>query len=279
VSVPFDNLVVRGMADVLLKEAMGQPMQPQQPAQQPGKMEKYLPWYGAAGAGAAGHEIGKRLVPGKYRALGAIGGTLLGTALGVHGGEALGKRLDRPKIAKVLTQAGRERVKEKNFAIPKGEGPGGTGKYPIHDTRHAKSALTYVEQHGTPAEKGKVYAAVAKKYPGLSARSSVPEVAEKAKEKKAAKEKKPPHPGVTLAKSMLGFGTGMGLGYLGTKGVDKLMRLQGGQGLPKSLAVKALPIVTGLGGLAYTQMQNKTLGKMREDHLERQEMKRGGQST
>jgi hypothetical protein len=82
------------------------------------------------------------------------------------------------KLAKVLTMKGRVRIKEKNFAIPSGKGPGGTGKYPIHDAQHAKSALTFVRRHGTPEEKSQVYAAVAKKYPGLAGRSSVEGVRE-----------------------------------------------------------------------------------------------------
>jgi len=82
------------------------------------------------------------------------------------------------KVAKELTQEGREHIKPKNFAIPKGDGPGDTGKYPIHDEEHARNALTRVDQHGTPDEKRKVYDAVAEKYPGLAARSSVPEVRE-----------------------------------------------------------------------------------------------------
>lgn len=95
------------------------------------------------------------------------------------------KALESKKEARVLTQKGREQIKSKNFAIPKGDGPGDTGKYPIHDERHAKTALTYVEQHGTPSEKAKVYSAVAKKYPGLSRESSVPELKEKAKKASA----------------------------------------------------------------------------------------------
>lgn len=81
---------------------------------------------------------------------------------------------------------GREQIKEKNFAIPKGEGPGDTGKYPIHDEEHARNALTRVRTHGTPKEKSKVYDAVAKKYPGLAARSSVESVREEAKKDKKA---------------------------------------------------------------------------------------------
>lgn len=90
------------------------------------------------------------------------------------------------KTAASLTQAGREEIKPKNFAIPKGNGPGGTGKYPIHDESHARAALSMVAKHGTPAEKAKVHAAVVKKYPALAARSSVPAVREKAEREKAA---------------------------------------------------------------------------------------------
>jgi hypothetical protein len=88
------------------------------------------------------------------------------------------------KVASELTQAGREHIKPKNFAIPKGDGPGDTGKYPIHDEEHARNALTRVDQHGTPKEKHQVHAAVAEKYPGLAARSSVPGV-----QKELAKDK------------------------------------------------------------------------------------------
>lgn len=109
---------------------------------------------------------------------GGGGVTLPGGGMG-KAGSALEAYLE--KAAAELTQTGRERIKEKNFAIPKGNGPGDTGKYPIHDTAHAKNALTRVDAHGTPKEKSQVYAAVAKKYPGLAARSSVPAVAEKAK--------------------------------------------------------------------------------------------------
>lgn len=84
------------------------------------------------------------------------------------------------KEAKELTMAGREHIKSKNFAIPKGNGPGDTGKYPIHDRRHAANALTRVRQNGSPSEKSKVYSAVAKKYPGMAAESSIPAVEKKA---------------------------------------------------------------------------------------------------
>lgn len=96
------------------------------------------------------------------------------------------KGFRKVKVAAELDQAAREHIKPKNFAIPKGDGPGDTGKYPIHDEEHARNALTRVDQYGTPQEKSQVYAAVAKKYPGLARRSSVPEVAEKAKKKESS---------------------------------------------------------------------------------------------
>lgn len=82
------------------------------------------------------------------------------------------------KTAGTLTLAKRQDLPTKVFAIPKGEGPGGTGKYPIHDEAHARSALSFVQRHGTPEEKSKVFAAVGKRYPHLAARSSIPAVKE-----------------------------------------------------------------------------------------------------
>lgn len=92
------------------------------------------------------------------------------------------------KIAADLTAASREKIKTKNFAIPKG-GPEGEGSYPIHDQRHAANALSRVDQHGTPAEKAKVYSAVAKKYPALTTRSeAMPEKYQHKAEKKLGLE-------------------------------------------------------------------------------------------
>ena len=85
--------------------------------------------------------------------------------------------IEPEKVAKVLTMKGRKRIKEKNFAIPSENGPGGTGRYPIHDATHARAAIQMVGKHGTPEEKARVHAAVAKKYPGLAQRSTVIEKA------------------------------------------------------------------------------------------------------
>ena len=55
----------------------------------------------------------------------------------------------------------RKKLKKSSFALPEEE------KDPIPDIDHARNALARVAQHGTPAEKKKVRAAVDKKYPSL----------------------------------------------------------------------------------------------------------------
>jgi len=65
------------------------------------------------------------------------------------------------KEAANLTAAGREKIKPKNFALPKQE------KYPIHDAPHARNALARVSQHGTPAERATVRSKVYARFPGL----------------------------------------------------------------------------------------------------------------
>jgi len=77
------------------------------------------------------------------------------------------KILQGKKTAAPLTLSAREHIKPKNFAEPKADGPGDTGKYPIEDKKHAKAALGLVGMHGSSAEKAKVRAAVAEKYPSL----------------------------------------------------------------------------------------------------------------
>jgi hypothetical protein len=55
----------------------------------------------------------------------------------------------------------RKSLSKGQFAIP------GERKYPIHDKAHARNALSRVSQHGTPAEKKRVRAAVRRKYPDI----------------------------------------------------------------------------------------------------------------
>jgi hypothetical protein len=85
------------------------------------------------------------------------------------------------KTGAELTAAGRDKIKAKNFAIPAKSSDTGAAKYPIENKSHAANALARVDGNGTPAEKAKVYAAVAAKYPELAARSSVPAVKAKVK--------------------------------------------------------------------------------------------------
>jgi hypothetical protein len=69
-----------------------------------------------------------------------------------------------------LTARRRKALPSSKFALPgKGEGMGskGPGAYPVDTRRRAVSALSRVEQHGTPAEKAAVRAKVAGEYPGI----------------------------------------------------------------------------------------------------------------
>ena len=72
-----------------------------------------------------------------------------------------------------LTTRQRKALPKKDFALPSKvkRSTRGTkktaGAYPINDITHARNALARVAQHGTPAEKRKVRAAVHKKYPSI----------------------------------------------------------------------------------------------------------------
>lgn len=61
-----------------------------------------------------------------------------------------------------LTTQQRKNLRKSQFAIPEDRA------YPIHDISHARNALARVSQHGTPEEKRRVRAAVARRYPGIS---------------------------------------------------------------------------------------------------------------
>jgi hypothetical protein len=70
-----------------------------------------------------------------------------------------------------LKASSRAKIKSKNFAIPSkaktAEAKKESGNYPIQDRKHAANALSRVAQHGTPAEKKQVRAAVKRKYPDM----------------------------------------------------------------------------------------------------------------
>lgn len=64
----------------------------------------------------------------------------------------------------VLTAKRRRSLPKGAFAIP-------PDKYPIHDERHARNALSRVAQHGSEEEKKKVRAAVKRRYPHIGSDS------------------------------------------------------------------------------------------------------------
>lgn len=67
-----------------------------------------------------------------------------------------------------LSAKGRKFVKA--FGSPKGAGDKkNTNQYPIDTIERARAALSRVAQFGSPEEKARVRAAVAKKYPSISA--------------------------------------------------------------------------------------------------------------
>jgi len=59
-----------------------------------------------------------------------------------------------------LTTAARKKLPTSTFALP-------GRRYPLPDRSHAANALARVSQHGTPAEKAKVRAAVHRRYPTM----------------------------------------------------------------------------------------------------------------
>lgn len=63
-------------------------------------------------------------------------------------------------MAKISSRR-RKSLPKSSFAIPSQR------KYPIHDKAHARNALSRVSQHGTPAQKAKVRAAVHRRYPSI----------------------------------------------------------------------------------------------------------------
>jgi hypothetical protein len=85
------------------------------------------------------------------------------------------------KQAAELTEAARDKIAPKNFAISAKQSDTGKPAYPIEDHRHAANALARVDQHGSSQEKSEVYKDVASKYPDLARHSSVAGVRDKVK--------------------------------------------------------------------------------------------------
>lgn len=85
-----------------------------------------------------------------------------------HDGDEIEKRR--------LTTEARSKLPDSAFVFP------AERRYPIHDRSHARNALARVSQHGTPDEKARVRAAVARRYPGMGKKK-----AEKAEDPQDAK--------------------------------------------------------------------------------------------
>ena len=109
-------------------------------------------------------------------------------------------------LEKDLNAAERRALPDSDFALPgKGEGPKGkqAGSYPIPDEKHARSALSLVAQHGTPAEKATVRAKVKKKFPNIEQNEdwkpeievidTKKEAKKREKKRKEAESSLPPH--------------------------------------------------------------------------------------
>ncbi len=78
------------------------------------------------------------------------------------------------KTAAELTPEGRSEVAKKNFALTPTQSSTGQRAYPIEDEPHARAALGFVGMHGSESQRHEVYKDIARKYPHLAAKSSIP---------------------------------------------------------------------------------------------------------
>ena len=94
-----------------------------------------------------------------------------------------------------LTTGARAKLKPSQFALPE------KGGYPDDTIGRARNALSPVSQYGTPTQKAKVRAKVARDYPGIKRprgrKPSAPAIA-------AARAAAPARPGASVARSAAG---------------------------------------------------------------------------
>jgi hypothetical protein len=225
-------------------------------------------------------------LPKKYQGIGQIGGALLGTAAGLGVGKPLAKKLE--KKAASLNSVSLNALGLSSLTALPGAVAGAVAAGP--ESRGRGAALGglgglvggvgagHLAARYTPGGAARVLPAAALGSLGVGALGGY--LARK-KEKTAEKlEPKPPHQALTAAKTVVGGGLGMLAGYGGMKAIDAGLQKVRGRGLPKgNAAMWAVPLVAGAGGLAYSHLQQRTLDKMRADHLKRQEMKRGSQDS
>jgi hypothetical protein len=70
-------------------------------------------------------------------------------------------------VEKKLAYKARKNLPSSDFALPQKR------KYPIHDMKHARNALSRVSAHGSPAEKKTIKAKVRKRYPSIEVSEEV----------------------------------------------------------------------------------------------------------
>jgi hypothetical protein len=73
----------------------------------------------------------------------------------------------------VLTAAARRRLPASAFVFPSRRA------YPIPDLAHARNALARVSQFGSPAERARVRAAVARRFPQIAQRAATARMVER----------------------------------------------------------------------------------------------------
>lgn len=174
------------------------------------------------------------------------------------------------KLATELTADARSHLAPKNFALSAKQSDTGKPAYPIEDKQHARSALGFVGMHGSPSEKSEVYKDVARKFPDLAAKSSVPALRSKEKDSNMGQNGMQGLPGVVDNMKMGGLmnymsnGAGehkteiAGLGVLAAPAVDRMQavaraRLSGEKGEAavhkRQLMGETGHALTELGGL------------------------------
>ncbi len=206
-----------------------------------------VPWYTTAAGATSGLMAAKKFLPKKYQAVGQIGGALLGTGAGLAVGKPIAKRLEK----KAEVQGVGSELRDPRL---------------YSNVRGALSGESREERIAT--------------HKGLNLKDHTIGSAAKEGWRREPKELKPPHPALTAAKMVGGLGVGTAVGYGGMEALDAVLKKTRGRGLPKGHAARwAVPLVAGAGGMAYSHLQQRTLEKMRQDHLKRQEKKRGSEKS
>lgn len=123
-----------------------------------GFTEKYLPWYGAATLGTLGHHAGEA-APKKYKLPAKLVGTVVGTGMGVHGGERLGKYFDVKRKKK--TAALREKIVKKMTGKAFGWKPSAQPVQPMQQQQPQPIPAVKIAAEKKPSVPGTILAGLA----------------------------------------------------------------------------------------------------------------------